>query len=91
MTIFKNRKMALSEDLQKKLGKKFESSSMVEMKYKGYDLSFKTDEEGNAVLLFIGKKTEQGTIKGERYARTLKKDREGKIFKDHWELKGKST
>ena len=83
--------MALSEDLQKKLGKKYESSAMVEMRYKGYDLSFKTDAEGNAVLLFIGKKTEQGNIKGERYARTLKKDREGKIFKDHWELKGKAT
>jgi hypothetical protein len=64
---------------------------MVEMKYKGYDLSFKTDEDGNPILLFIGKKTEHGSIKGERYARTLKKDREGKIFKDHWELKGKAT
>ncbi len=83
--------MALNEDLQKKLAKKFEPSTMVEMKYKGYDLSFKTDDEGNAILLFIGKKTEQGTIKGERYVRTLKKDREGKIFKDHWELKGKAT
>ena len=83
--------MALNEELQKKLSKKFEPSSMLEMKYKGYDLSYKTDEEGNAVLLFIGTKTENGTIKGERYARTLKKDREGKIFKDHWELKGKAT
>jgi hypothetical protein len=83
--------MALSDDLQKKLAKKFEPSAMVDMKFKGYDLSFKTDEEGNAILLFIGKMTEQGTIKGERYARTLKKDREGKIFKDHWELKGKAT
>ena len=83
--------MALSEDLQKKLGRKYECSAMVEMKYKGYDLSFKTDEEGNAILLFIGKKTEQGTIKGERYARTLKKDKDGKTFKDHWELKGKAT
>lgn len=83
--------MGLNEELQKKLGKKYEPSSMVEMRYKSYDLSFKTDDEGNAILLFIGKKTEQGTIKGERYARTLKKDREGKIFKDHWELKGKAT
>ena len=83
--------MALSEDLQKKLGKLYEPLSMIEMKYKGYDIAFKTDEEGNAVLLFIGKKTEQGTIKGERYARTLKKDREGKIFKNHWEMKGKAT
>ncbi len=83
--------MKLSEDLQKKLSKIYEPSTMVEMKYKGYHLSFKTDDEGNVILLFIGKKTLQGTIKGERYARTLKKDREGKIFKDHWELKGKAT
>ncbi|HEX8334737.1 MAG TPA: hypothetical protein VF622_19090 [Segetibacter sp.] len=81
----------INEDLQKKLSKKFESSTMVEMKYKGYDLAFKTDEDGNAIQLFMGKKTEKGTVKGERYARTLKKDREGKIFKDHWELKGKAT
>ena len=64
---------------------------MVEMRFKENDVAFKTDDEGNAILLFIGKKTEQGTIKGERYARTLKRDREGKIFKDHWELKGKAT
>ena len=83
--------MKLSEDLQKKLSKLYEPSTMVEMKYKGYDLSLKTDEEDNAILLFMGKKNQQGTIKGERYARTLKKDREGKIFKDHWELKGKAT
>lgn len=83
--------MALNEELTKKLAKKYEQSSMVEMKYKGYDLSFKTDDEGNPILLFIGKKTEQGTIKGERYARTLKKDRDGKVIKDHWELKGKAT
>ncbi len=83
--------MALSEDLQKKLAKKFEPLSMVEMKYKGYDLSFKTDTEGDAVLLFIGKKTEKGTVVGERYARTLIKDRQGNLFKDHWELKGKAT
>jgi hypothetical protein len=83
--------MPLNDDLQKKLAKRFEPSTMVDMKYKGYDLSFKTDEEGNAILLFMGKKTENGTIKGERFARTLKKDKDGKIFKDHWELKGKAS
>lgn len=83
--------MPLNEDLQKKLSKKFEPSTLVDMKFKGNDLSFKTDDEGNAILLFIGKKTEHGTIKGDRYARTLKKDGDGKIFKDHWELKGKAT
>lgn len=83
--------MKLSEDLQKKLSKIYEPSAMIEMKYKEYDLSFKTDEEGNAILLFIGKKSNNATIKGERYARTLKRDRAGKIFKDFWELKGKAT
>jgi hypothetical protein len=81
----------ISEDLQKKLRKLFDPSTMIEMKYKGYDLAFKTDVEGNPIQLFMGKKTEKGTIKGERYARTLKKDKEGKIFKDHWELKGRAT
>ncbi len=55
--------MELSEDLQKKLARKFEPASMVEMKFKDYDILFKTDEEGNAILLFVGKKTELGTIK----------------------------
>lgn len=83
--------MALGNDLQKKLSQKFEPSSTVDMKFKGYDLSIKTDSEGNAILIFIGKRTAEGIIKGERYARTLKADREGKIIKDHWELKGKAT
>ncbi len=83
--------MKLSDDLQKKLSKFYEPSSMFDLTFKAHDISFKTDEEGNAILLFIGKKTDKGTIKGERYARTLKKDREGKIFKDHWELKGKAS
>ena len=83
--------MPLNDALQKILSKKYEPSVMTEMKYKGYDLAFKTDEEGNPILLFIGKKTEKGEIRGERYARTLKKDREGKYIKDHWELKGKAT
>lgn len=74
--------MAVSEDLQKKLGKKYESSARVEMKYKGYDLSYKTDEEGNAILLFIGKKTKQGTIKGERYAPHFKRRQGRQNFYD---------
>lgn len=83
--------MALGAALQKKLSKKFEPGVMLDMQFKGYDLSFKTDDEGNAILLFIGTRNEDGHIKGERYARTLKKDREGHIIKDHWELKGKAT
>ena len=81
----------LNTDLIKKLSKKYEPSTMVNITYKGNDVAFKTDEQGNAVLCFIGKMNEQGNIKGERYARTLKYDREGSLIKDHWELKGKAT
>lgn len=83
--------MSLGDDLVKKLNKKLEPSSKVSMRYKGYDLVLITDKEGNAVQLFMGKATEDGSIKGERYARTLKYDREGHLIKDHWERKGKAT
>ena len=48
--------MKIGEELRKKLSKTYESSSMIEMEFKGNDLSFKTDAEGNPVLLFIGKR-----------------------------------
>ncbi len=81
----------LGEPLLKILNKKYSPSTMVEMTFKRYDLAFKTDEEGRPILLFMGKKDENGTIKGERYARKLVVDEEGKLVKDHWDHKGKAT
>ena len=83
--------MKLSDELQSKLSKLYEPSSMISLRFKGNDVAFKTDQEGNPVLLFIGKKNANGDIKGDRFARTLKRDETGKIFKDHWERKGKSS
>jgi hypothetical protein len=83
--------MKLSDPLIKKLSQKHQPSTMIEMVYKGNDLSFKTDENGNAILLFIGKRNADGNVKGDRYARTLKYDRSGQLIKDHWELKGRAT
>ena len=83
--------MPLSDDLQLKLRKPYASSSMISMTYKGNDLMIRTDAEGNAVVLFIGKKDATGKIKGQRYARTLKKNSSGEIIKDHWDLKGKTS
>jgi hypothetical protein len=83
--------MKLNEDLLKILGKIYSKSTVINTSYKTKDVAFKTDEEGRPVLLFIGKRLENGNIKGERYARTLKHDKDGNIFKDHWELKGKAT
>lgn len=83
--------MSLSEDLIKKLRKKFEPSSMIHDHFRGNDIAFKTDEDGNAIQLFVGRADEHGTIRGDRYARTLKFDQAGKPIKDHWERKGKAT
>ncbi len=84
-------KTRLNDLLIKKLSKTFEPDSLLEMKFKGYDIAFRTDEEGNPVQVFFGRKTEDGSIKGERYRRTLKKDKDGNIIKDHWEMKGKAS
>ncbi|MGZ5243950.1 MAG: hypothetical protein ACXWEY_03870 [Bacteroidia bacterium] len=83
--------MKLSEDLQKILSKKFEPSTIIESTYKGKDMAFKTDSEGNATFLFIGKRDESGRVKGERFQRVLKINIEGKVIKDHWDNKGKAT
>ena len=81
--------MSLGADLQTKLSKKYEPSSMVHLTFHGKDLAVQTDREGNPVILFIGKFTPEGRIKGQRYARTLKSDSQGRVIKDHWDLKGK--
>ncbi len=83
--------MPIGEELRKKLSRKYAPSSMVDMEFKGNDLSFKTDDEGNPILLFIGRRDDSGTVKGERFSRTLKKDGTGQVIKDHWDLKGKAT
>lgn len=81
--------MKIGENLLKQLNKKYEPSALVHRRFRGYDLAMKTDEEGNPVLLFIGTADEQGIIKGDRYARRLLKDAEGKVVKDHWDYKGR--
>ena len=83
--------MSLGEDLLKKLNKKYEPSAMVSFRFRSKDVSVQTDEEGNPVKLFIGKRSEDGMVKGERYARVIRKDKNGLIVKDHWDRKGKSS
>lgn len=80
--------MKLGELLLKQLNKCYPPSAMVDIRFKRYDIVLKTDEEGNAVQAFIGKLSEGGTIKGDRFTRTLKYGRDGKKIKDHWERKG---
>jgi hypothetical protein len=83
--------MDLKDPILKVLGKQYEPSMLIEMTFKRYDIAFKTDEAGRPILLFMGKRNENGDIKGERYARRLKIDPDGTVIKDHWEHKGKAT
>ncbi|WP_207513863.1 hypothetical protein [Longitalea luteola] len=80
--------MALGAAILKILSKQYAPSTMVEKRFQRYDLAFKTDAEGNPVLLFMGTKDATGNIRGRRYARRLLKDADGKIIKDHWDDKG---
>lgn len=83
--------MPMNADLLKKLELQYGASTLVDMRYKGLDISIKTNDLGHPVLLFIGKRAADGAIKGERYVRTLIFDHAGRKIKDHWELKGKAS
>lgn len=80
--------MALGAPILKILNKQYEPSAFVEKRFLRYDLAFKTDAEGNPVLLFMGTKDATGQIRGRRYARRLLKDANGQVIKDHWDDKG---
>lgn len=82
--------MKIGEPLLKILNKAYQPLSTVEMVFKRYDLKFITNDQGKPVLLFIGKKTSAGTIRGERFARTLQVAADGKVLKDHWDNKGQT-
>jgi len=81
----------LKEPILNVLNKTYEASAMIELKFKRYDLAIRTDALGRPVLLFIGEKDAGGQIKGERFARRLVVDADGKVVKDHWDHKGKAT
>jgi len=59
--------MALTEGLIKKLRQQYQPHSTIELSFRGKDISIITDKEGNAMQLFIGKRKENGMVKGERY------------------------
>ena len=80
----------LAERLLKKINARYEPSAMVSLRFGHNDIMLRTDEEGNAIQMFIGKLQINGMIKGERYSRSMIKDREGKLIKDYWERKGKA-
>jgi hypothetical protein len=82
--------MELQEPVLKILRKKYQPSSRIETQCSNYDLAFKTDREGDAIVLFLGRKNEKGRIRGERFTRRLRQMSNGRIVKEFWEHKGKA-
>lgn len=82
--------MVLGNEILKILNKVYEPNRFVEMKFKRYDIGFKTDDAGRPIMLFIGQLDDNGKIKGERFTRRLKFDATGNVLKDHWDNKGKT-
>lgn len=81
--------MKIGDKLRKELSKKLAPSSTIDRKFGKYDLTLKTDEAGNAILAFLGNRESNGDIKGYRYVRTLIRDQQGIVVKDHWDNHGK--
>ncbi|RIV19934.1 hypothetical protein DYU11_23750 [Fibrisoma montanum] len=81
--------MKIGEKLLKQLNRKYEPSTMVNATFGRYDVAFKTDGEGNPILLFIGQAGDDGLIRGDHFSRRLVKDANGAVIKDHWDYKGK--
>lgn len=82
----------LKEPILNILNKIYESDSMLELKFKRYDLAIKTDQKVRAILLFMGEKDPvTGKIKGERYLRRLLEDHDENVPKDNWDNKGTAS
>ncbi|RZL69582.1 MAG: hypothetical protein EOO93_01145 [Pedobacter sp.] len=82
---------SLKEPILKILSKTYEPLTMIEQSFGRYDMAFRTDEAGRPILFFLGRKDSNGKIKGDRYARRLVFDKDGKILKDHLDNKGKAS
>ena len=84
--------MPLNKKLAEKLNKRFAPDSRIDDVYQGLDLTYITNELGEPITLFIGKRRPDGAITGERYTRTIKREpNSDQIKSSHWDLKGKVT
>ena len=80
--------MKMGDKLLKALSKRYEPRSTIDQRFGRYDLTFRTDEDGNPTTLFIGNRRPDGKISGNRFSRVLLRDQDGRVIKDHWDAKG---
>jgi hypothetical protein len=82
--------MPLHPELDKKLSKTYEPRATINDEFKGYDITFVTNENGELILLFFGKRRPNGLITGERFTRTIKRQPGSlEIKSSHWDNQGK--
>lgn len=82
--------MPLQPALEAKLERIYAPDATIADAYHGKDLTIVTNDKGQAVTLFIGKRNADGSIAGDRYVRRLQYEPDGvTIRKSHWDLKGK--
>lgn len=82
--------MPLHRELDKKLSKTFKPRATINEVFKGYDITFLTNEHGEPTVLFFGQRRPDGLIVGERYTRTIKRESGSLAVKSsHWDLQGK--
>jgi len=82
--------MPLHQLLDKKLSKTYEPKTRIDDVFKGYDITFLTNEHGEPITLFFGRRRPDGTIAGERYTRTIKREPSSlQVKHSHWDNQGK--
>jgi hypothetical protein len=83
--------MSLKPGLLKKLAQLYPPNELVQFQFKGLSAAVRIGPDGRAWQLFLGKLDPNGRIRGERYVRTYKEGPDGKVIKDHWDLKGRAS
>ena len=82
--------MPLHPELDKGLHKIYEPKTTIDDVFKGYDITFVTNEDSEPVLLFFGKRQPAGLVAGERYTRTIKRQPGRQtVVSSHWDNQGK--
>jgi hypothetical protein len=82
--------MPLQPALEAKLARIYTPDATIVEAFRGKDLTIITNDKGQAVTLFIGRRNADGSIAGERYVRRLHYEPDGiTILHSHWDLKGK--
>jgi hypothetical protein len=79
----------ISISLQNKLNKLYPPSSRIDDQFRGIDITFITNERGEVMHLYIGRRMSGGDISGEHYVRQVKQRENNAISKSHWDNKGK--